>query len=289
MNSYLDRLTKTVSRSVVTAKKLLPAKLLVRPRPYKGESLFSYVHRIGELNGLTALNWAPSVLSKLVSFGSRSHRPYLLLAELVGIDPEVLASTTCRPRATGLQHVVRFMNLDVPKKFFRRTRSAICVECLRERDAAPAVRDLRLICACVRHRRWLIDTCPKCGCTLDWRREHLTRCACGNDLTRGIQSDLEPPENVLIFTNALEDRLRNDLPFAEQCAGGFRHFITGWLVSESITLFQSAERYVRRYDGGDMEIPRSTVNHRFDMAAVLTMSQILVERLTTPFHVEARQ
>ncbi len=273
---------------MATAKKLFPARLLVRPRPYKGESLFSYVHRVGEVNGLTALSWAPSVLSKLVSFGTQSHRPYLLLAELVGIDPEVLSSMTCRPRATGLPHVVRFMNVDIPKKLLRRTRSAICIECLRERDATPAVRDLRVICACVRHRHWLIDTCPKCSCTLDWRREYLIRCGCGNDLTRNDQSDLEPPENVLTFTKALEDRLRNDLPFAEECAGGFRHFMTGWLVSESITLFQSAERFVRRYDGGEMEIPRSTVNHRFDMAAVLTMSQILVERLT-PFNVETRR
>lgn len=274
MNSYLDYLTKRASRSVATAKKLHPGKLLVRPRPYKGESLFSYVHRVGEMNGLTALSWAPSVLSKLVSFGTRSHRTHLLLAELVGIDPEELSSLTCRPRPTEVPHVVRFMNVDIPKKFFRRTRSAICVECLRERDATPAIRDLRLICACVRHRHWLIDTCSKCGCTLDWRREHLARCGCGNDLTRGVHKDFEPAESILIFTKKLEDRLRNDLPFAEGRAGGFRNFIAEWPLSESFTLFQSAERYVRRYVGGEMEVPHSTDNHRFDMAAVLIISQV---------------
>jgi len=85
-----------------------------------------------------------------------------------------------------------------------------------------------------------------------------------------------PPESVLIFTKALEDKLRNDLPFAEERSGEFRNFMAGWLVSESITLFQSAERYVRRYGGELLEVPPSTVNHRFDMAAVMTMSQVAI-------------
>jgi len=270
--SYLERLTKLESRSVATLNRLLPAKLLVRPLPYKGESLFSYVHRVGELNGLTSLNWAPTVLSKLVSFGSQSHVPLLLLAESVGIDPDILSNMTCRPKPTELGHVVQFMNVDVPKKLFRRTRSAICAECLREREATPAVRDLRVICACVRHRQWLIDMCQKCGFILDWRREQLVRCGCGNDLTQGIRSDLKPPESVLIFTKALEDWLRNDLPSAEERSRGFQRFMEDWLVADSIQLFQSAERYVRRYNGEQMTQLSSTENHCFDIRAVLTIS-----------------
>ncbi len=256
------------------ANKLLPARLLVRPRPYEGESLFSYVHRVGELNGLTSLNWAPSVLSKLVSFGVQSHRPQLLLAESVGIDPEVLSNMTCRPKPTELQHVVQFMNAEIPKKLFRRTRSAICVECLRERKATPAIRDLRMICACVRHRHWLIDTCPKCGCTLDWRREQLIQCVCGNDLTNRVDSQVEAPVSVLVFTKALEDWLRNDLPFAEARSRGFQRFVEDWLVADFVSLFQSAERYVRRWDGEEVEMPPSTENHRLDMVTVLTMSYV---------------
>ncbi|MCA3187825.1 TniQ family protein [Cupriavidus sp. EM10] len=270
--SYLERSTKLASHSVATLNRLLPAKLLVRPLPYKGESLFSYVHRVGELNGLTSLNWAPTVLSKLVSFGVQSHLPMLLLAESVGIDPDLLSSMTCRPRSTALGHVVEFMNVDVPKKLFRRTRSAICAECLREREATPAVRDLRVICACVRHRKWLIDMCQECRCTLDWRREQLARCGCGSDLTRRIRNDIEPPESVLVFTKALEDWLRNDLPPAEERSRGFQRFMEDWLVADSIQLFQSAERYVRRYDGEQMTQLASTENHCFDIRAVLTIS-----------------
>lgn len=140
--------------------------------------------------------------------------------------------------------------------------------------ATPAVRDLRVICACVRHRQWLIDMCQKCGCTLDWRRQQLVRCGCGNDLTRGVRSDLEPPESVLVFTKALEDWLRNDLPFAEERSRGFQRFMEDWLVADSIQLFQSAERYVRRYDGEQMKQLSSTENHGFDMRAVLTMSYV---------------
>lgn len=248
--------------------------LLVRPRPYDGESLFSYVHRLGELNGLISLGWAPLVLSKLVSFGMQSHRPLLLLAELVGLDPEHLSSMTCRPRPTELQHIVRFMNVDIPKKLFRRTRSAICVECLRERKATPATWDLRMICACVRHCHWLVDICPDCNCILDWRRERLLRCCCGSDFSNWLERQVEAPTSVLIFTKALEDWLRNELPFVEGQSKGFQRILEEWFIADFVSLFQSAERYVRRIDEEPPDMPRSTESHRFDMTAVLIMSHV---------------
>lgn len=272
---------------MATAEKLRPAKLLVRPRPDKGESLLGYIHRVGELNGLTSLRWISSMLSELGVFGIPEEK-LQVLAESVGIDPEDLSTLTCRPIATQMANILLFMDAYVPMTLFRKERSAICVECLRGRNATPAIWDLRLICACVRHRRWLIDTCPKCSRTLSWRRELLLRCPCGNDLASIGQSSFEPPEAVLIFTKALEGKLRGELPFEEEAAARFSCFATERLVADSIGAFQRVRSYILRYcDRDGMEVPRSTLSHCIDMATVLSMSQVLID-WPAPLHAVLR-
>lgn len=258
-----------------TAEKQHPAKLLVRPRPDKGESLFGYIHRVGELNGLTSLRWISSMLSDAGL--SIPDQKVQLLAESVGMDPEDLAALTCRPIATQIANTLLFMDAYVPVALFRKQRSAICVECLRGRNATPAIWDIRLICACVRHRRWLIDACPKCSRILSWRREFLLRCRCGNDLTSSSQCS-EPPEAVLLLTKALECRLRSELPFGEEAAARFSCFTTERLVADSISAFQRMRSYLLSWcDRERMEVPRSTLSHCIDMATVLSMSQMLID------------
>ncbi|WP_150985347.1 TniQ family protein [Cupriavidus basilensis] len=276
-----------VNRSVATAEEQRPVKLLVRPRPDKGESLFGYIHRVGELNGLTSLRWISSMLSE-AGLSIPDHKVQLL-AESVGIDPEDLSTLTCRPIATQMANTLLFMDAYVPVALFRKQRSAICVECLRGRDATPAVWDLRLICVCVRHRRWLIDTCQRCGCALSWRRENLLRCRCGNDLTCSIQSNFDPPEAVLLFTKVLEAELRSELPFAEEAAARFSCFTTGRLIADSIAVFQQARSYVLWWcDQERMEVPRSTSSHCIDMATVRTMSKVLID-WPAALHAELRR
>ncbi len=270
-------LTNLVSRSVAIAEKLLPAKLLVRPRPDKGESLLGYIHRVGELNGLTSLRWISSMLSEVGALGIPDHK-LRMLAESVGIDQEDLSILTSRPKATQMANILLFMGAYVPAALFRRKRSAICVECLRGRAATPAIWDFRLICACVRHRRWLIDRCPKCDRALNWHRELLLRCRCGNDLTLRIRDDHEPPEAVMDFTKALEGELSGELPFAEDPTAKFPVFMAGRLVADSIKSFQRTRDYVRfRCDHEKMQVPRSTRTHSLDMATILTMSEVLID------------
>lgn len=201
-----------------------------------------------------------------------------LLAESVGIDREELSTLTCRPIATQKADILLFMDAYVPVTLFRKERSAICVECLRGRSTTPAIWDLRLICTCVRHRRWLIDVCPKCRRPLNWRREHLLLCQCGNDLTSSSRSSFEPPETVLLFTKALECRLRRELPFDEEAADRFSCFTADRLVADCISAFQRMRSYLVRWcDRDGIELPRSTRSHCIDMATLLSMSQVLID------------
>lgn len=267
------------------AENLLRARLLVRPRPDKGESLLGYIHRVGELNGLTSLRWISSMLSEVGALGIPDHK-LRMLAESVGIDHEELSILTSRPKATQMASILLFMGAHVPAALFRRKRSAICVECLRGRAATPAIWDFRLICACVRHRRWLIDRCPKCDRALNWHREHLLRCRCGNDLTLRIRDDHEPSDAVMAFTKALEGELSGELPFAEDATAKFPAFMAGRLVADSIKSFQGTREYVRfRCDHEKMQVPRSTRTHSLDMATILTMSEVLID-WPAPFYAE---
>lgn len=217
------------------------------------------------------------MLSEVGVLGLPDHKLRLLAAS-VGIAPEDLSTLTNQPKLTQTANVLQFMGAYVPVGLFRRNRSAICAECLRGRAATPAIWDLRFICVCVRHRRWLIDRCSKCDHALNWRRELLLRCRCGNDLAQGNRNDFEPPEAVLAFTKALESELSGGLPFDGEAAAKFPSFVAGRMVADSIASFQRTRRYVTLWcDREEMDLPRSTVGHCLDMAAVMIMSKVLMD------------
>lgn len=186
-------------------------KLLVRPRPKRGEGLYGYLSRLAELNGLDGMSWAACPRGVLADAGelAAATRRYLAEAvELSDVDLQELSYRFASEPGSGLW---RFMGRCIQIDYFRRRRSAVCLDCLNEHHSAPALWDIRLITACVRHEQWLVDRCPLCKVALSLRRPSLRRCPRGHALDMNRCDLSKPPKAVMEFTQMLEDELRGDL------------------------------------------------------------------------------
>lgn len=246
-------------------------RLLVRPRPEKGESLLGYLSRLGELNGLVDIKWEAS-LTTGIHLGEISHETLTKLGSAIGLAPEELAELSYRSQPRPSSGKWLFMGRSFWYNDFRIGRSVVCTECLSEHHAAPAIWDLRLICACVRHQQWLIDSCPSCHTRLGWRRRSLLRCRCHYDLRRRDTPRFRPSKAVLAFTQALEDALRGDLSVGSTALGYEKDPIVFALV-----VFERAKRYVVNYPSeAEQVLPLSTSQHRLDMQSVACLAPVVI-------------
>lgn len=156
-------------------------RLPVRPRPSKEESLSNYCLRVSESNGYHT----PAMMLTIAGVCSRVHvgiNEADRVAALVDVDQSLLRSmayvrkdndkhgTWCRGDHT-------FRPCEVTPRFTR-----VCPECIQELGYARAIWDVRLVVACPRHHKLLLDTCPACGKTLTWMRRGLLTCSCGHHI-----------------------------------------------------------------------------------------------------------
>lgn len=65
--------------------------------------------------------------------------------------------------------------------------------------------------ACIQHKTWLIDQCPRCSLPLSWREGTLLTCSCGALIAESVTHDA--PEAVIRMTSAI---LRQKLLDAKQ-------------------------------------------------------------------------
>ena len=77
-------------------------------------------------------------------------------------------------------------------------RTAEGRDCLAQQQAISGLWDLRAVCVCPHHGKWLIDRCPACDKSLKWNRTSVIRCQCGFDL-RNVETKPAPPD-VLTLT-----------------------------------------------------------------------------------------
>lgn len=167
-------------------------KLLVRPKPEKGESFIGYVVRLTELNGYDTPSWILSLCGidymelqwkftfvfslsdKLRNLAELTENPITNLTSLLYLP------ATSRERY-GIEDDYNFNGAFLNRSIIRPHCPKICPGCLKGSWYARRVWDCSLVTACPIHQCKLIDVCPKCKSRIRCVRNRLSACSCGCD------------------------------------------------------------------------------------------------------------
>jgi hypothetical protein len=84
----------------------------------------------------------------------------------------------------------------------------ICAQCLREGTPCQSVWEMTGSFACLRHRRLLIDRCPRCKAPISWARPATDVCRCGRYLSAG-QDAREIDEGEAAWTSSMLTMLQS--------------------------------------------------------------------------------
>lgn len=151
-------------------------RLPVRPRPYPGESPVGYLVRVSEANGWCSPRRLWAVMDSIEASPVRRLSQALNLSdhdmgELQGPWPYFTAQAASLPsdlsRENMTNEVLRW-----------------CPQCLKDSHYHRSIWTLKLVGVCAEHGTLLLDTCPLCGAVQRFERAMLSRCACGQDLSR---------------------------------------------------------------------------------------------------------
>lgn len=203
----------------ISKTKPFSSRLLVRPAPLKGESLRGFLLRVGERNGCGK---GANLFSALT--GNNGGR-YIVsdhaldnVAHALSLGRQQIETISYRPVAKGVTNQCQFFGHTVSVNHLRSSQPAVCPDCLAQQQAISGLWDLRAVCVCPHHGKWLIDRCPACDESLKWNRTSVISCQCGFDL-RKVETKPAPPD-VLTLTALVYEMVLNDLPaFAEQSLG----------------------------------------------------------------------
>lgn len=131
---------------------MIRAPLLVRPRPYEGESLRGFLLRLGSENALGGallrhLDGSTGPMSPLSPAG---------LASSLRLDaiefPKQWGSNWGSERSQQGAYGLR-----IPSCYVRFSNCAVCPACLRASKAIRGEWEISAMCACPDHRCWLVD------------------------------------------------------------------------------------------------------------------------------------
>ncbi len=203
----------------ISKTKPFSSRLLVRPSPLKGESLRGFLLRVGERNGYgKGTNLFSALTGNGISQYMVSDQSLDNVVQALSLGRQQIETISYRPVAEGVTSQRRFFGHTVSVTHLRHSQPAVCPDCLAQQQAISGLWDLRAVCVCPHHGKWLIDRCPACDKSLKWNRTSVIRCQCGFDL-RKIETKPAPPD-VLTLTALVYEMVLNELPtFAEQSLG----------------------------------------------------------------------
>lgn len=176
------------------------------PKPYPlrlqlecGESLFGFLHRFAERNGLPRTTWLTGDLR--IPFGSSYLSPdqIVVFSIMCGIPAPDLANrqTSGAPGARA-----QILGTPLQRQHVKATLSRMCLQCIEERPCHCLVWNLLPVTHCPLHNALLIDTCPTCHAPLEWQRPRLFKCKNDHDLRRShrvsqdIRTDVAGSEGI---------------------------------------------------------------------------------------------
>src|SRR5260370_11752047 len=167
-------------------------KLLVRPKPEKGESFIGYLVRLTELNGYDTPSWIMSLsdidymeLQWTFSFVFGQSKGHEKLAQLTNNALSDLTQLLYLPANSSqgytTEHEYDFYGAFLNRSIIRPHGPKVCPKRLSQSGLCLRIWDCSLVTACAIHACMLIDTCPQCGNRVRAVRNSVTKCACGRD------------------------------------------------------------------------------------------------------------
>jgi len=183
-------------------------KLLVRPKPQKGESFIGYLVRLTELNGYDTPSWILSLagidymeLQWTFSFVFGKTEGLDKLAHLTDNTLDDLNALVYFPAKSSqgntTEHEFDFNGASLNRSIIRPHHPKICPECLAECGCCFRLWDCSLATACPIHECMLIDRCPKCRRQIRAIRESVSICTCGCDW-REIDPELLSADELVV-------------------------------------------------------------------------------------------
>lgn len=168
-------------------------RLPLRVRPHPDESLPGLLVRMTEANA----SGTPQRLLEVCGLGratltsvATDPKAVAPLARLLGLPEGVLAGLAyAAPDGSG-----RLLRHEVHQEFVTADLIRVCPRCLAEAPYHRAVWGMSLMTVCPIHAVRLIDRCPGCGKRIGWRRQWVTRCRCGADLSRAEATPVSADE-----------------------------------------------------------------------------------------------
>jgi hypothetical protein len=166
-------------------------KLVVRPKPEKGESFIGYLVRLTGLNGYDTPSWVLSLagidymeLQWTFSFVFGKTKGLDKLAQLTNNtldDFNELVYSPANSSQGNTEHEFNFYGASLNRSIIRPHCPKICPRCLSEPGYCFRVWDCSLVTACPLHECLLLDSCPKCQRRIKCIRKSLSTCPCGCD------------------------------------------------------------------------------------------------------------
>jgi hypothetical protein len=159
------------------------APLPVRLKPYEDESLISFIKRLGLNNGMYETRPLIQILGASVDkLETMATEPFRLkrLATFSGIDKLTLEAMSYWPQ----EKRASFRGQPINREFLCIRHRRICPQCLRQAPYHRAIWDVAVFTHCILHGTKLLTRCPSCRSHLTWPTVSLTKCRCGQELSR---------------------------------------------------------------------------------------------------------
>ena len=181
-------------------------RLVVRPRPYDGESLSGYLIRVTSANSYPALSYLlgdpDGNTGGFTKKGKeeRARQQWRALEARLDLPAGEFIRRWPRHMATtrNLQPVL-LGALAIKKADHVPGITQVCPECVAEDGFAQELWEVRYYTVCHRHERVMVTHCGACGCHLSQHRPVLSHCGnCGRDL-RETCKPLVPDRRALVM------------------------------------------------------------------------------------------
>lgn len=250
--------------------KPFPSRLLVRPAPLKGEGLRGYLLRVGERNGCGE---GMNLFRMLTGYNNNqymvSDQALDNIAQSLDLSRDVVETISYRPVANDVASQCLFFGHRVSVNHLRSQHPAVCPDCLAQQQAISGLWDLRAVCVCPHHGKWLVDLCPACGQSLKWHRSRVANCQCGFDL-RSVETQAAPPD-ALVLTTLIHEVVLNDLPTSAERSLDYPEEVRQIPLNELLALFRyTAEVLVSGHAvGQEVRVDGTETFSKHSQAAVL--------------------
>ncbi|WP_223789930.1 TniQ family protein [Marinicella meishanensis] len=183
--------------------------LIIKPIIQQDESPIGYLLRASETNGWQGIaqflagshiyDWKTSLDKIVTSYEHWSH-----VLQTIGINKVEQKGFYLSEPVKNKKVYVNFKGLRVLKNDLRVTTTSICPHCLKEDGYAQSIWDHRSIHICYKHKVPLIDYCQACGSKINWKRNNLNKCNCGEEFN--VTDSPKVPDSYAFF---IEDLFSN--------------------------------------------------------------------------------